>query len=111
MTLFERKMLMEKKKFVKLQERGWKVGNASDFLGLSQEESAYVELKVSLGQYLQKKRQIRHMTQEALARLIHSSQSRVAKMEKSDSTVSIDLMVRSLLALGTSKTELAKVIT
>lgn len=102
---------MEKKKLLKLQEQGWKVGNASDFLGLSQEESAYVELKVSLARYLQKKRQTRHMTQEALAQLMHSSQSRVAKIEKSDSTVSIDLMVRSLLALGTSKTELAKAMT
>jgi ribosome-binding protein aMBF1 (putative translation factor) len=111
MTLFERVTRMEKKKLLKLQERGWKVGNASDFLELSQEESAYVELKVSLSQYLQKKRQTRHMTQETLARLMHSSQSRVAKMEKSDSTVSIDLMVRSLLALGTSKTELAKAMT
>jgi transcriptional regulator with XRE-family HTH domain len=102
---------MEKKKLLKLQERGWKVGNASDFLGLSQEESEYVELKVSLAGYLQKKRQTMNMTQEALAQLMHSSQSRVAKMEKSDSTVSIDLIVRSLLALGTSKTELAKAMT
>ena len=101
---------MEKKKVLKLREQGWKVGDASDFLGLSKEESAYVELKLSLAQYLQKKRQTSHMTQTTLARLIHSSQSRVAKMEKSDSTVSIDLMVRSLLALGTSKTELAKAI-
>lgn len=101
---------MEKKKLNKLQERGWKIGNASDFLGLSQEETAYVELKVSLARYLQKKRQTKNMTQNTLAYLIHSSQSRVAKMEKSDSTVSIDLMIRSLLALGTSKTELARAI-
>lgn len=101
---------MEKKKLLKLQERGWKVGDASDFLELSQEEATYVELKVSLAQYLQKKRQTKHLTQHSLARLIHSSQSRVAKMEKSDATVSIDLMVRSLLALGTSKTEIAKAI-
>jgi DNA-binding XRE family transcriptional regulator len=103
-------LFMEKKKLLKLRERGWKIGDASDFLGLSQEETTYVELKVSLAQYLQKKRQTRHMTQEELAQLIHSSQSRVAKMEKNDSTVSIDLMVRSLLALGTSKTELARAI-
>lgn len=101
---------MVKKKSLKLQQHGWQVGNAADFLGLSQEESAYVELKVSLAHYLQKKRQAKHMTQNDLARLIHSSQSRVAKIEKSDSTVSIDLMVRSLLALGTSKAELAKAL-
>jgi DNA-binding XRE family transcriptional regulator len=110
MTQVERMTAMEKKKLMKLQKQGWKVGSASDFLKLSQEESAYVELKVSLALYLQEKRQTKHMTQESLARLIHSSQSRVAKMEKNDSTVSIDLMVRSLLALGTSKKELAKAI-
>lgn len=101
---------MEKKKLQKLSERGWKAGNASDFLGLSQEESAYVELKVLLAQYLQKKRQTRRLTQEELARLLHSSQSRVAKMEKSDSTVSLDLMIRSLLVLGTTRDELVKAL-
>lgn len=110
MVPFERMIIMEKSKLQKLKEQGWNVGSASDFLGLSKEESAYVELKVSLAHYLQKKRLAKHMTQETLARLIHSSQSRVAKIENSDSTVSIDLMVRSLLALGTSKTELAKAI-
>jgi DNA-binding XRE family transcriptional regulator len=102
--------MMEKRKKIKLQEYGWKVGDASDFLGLSQDESSYVELKVSLARYLQIKRQARHMTQHELARLIHSSQSRVAKMEKNDSTVSIDLMVRTLLSLGVSKAELAEAI-
>jgi transcriptional regulator len=99
---------MEKKKLLKLREHGWKTGDTSDFLGLSQEEAAYVELKVSLARYLQKKRRTRHLTQDELARIIRSSQSRVAKMESSDPTVSIDLMVRSLLALGTSRTELCR---
>ncbi len=50
------------------------------------------------------------MTQEDLARLIKSSQSRVAKMEAGDPTVSIDLLIRSLLALGTNKNTLAKML-
>jgi hypothetical protein len=104
-------MIMDKRKRIKLEEHGWKVGDATDFLGLSPEEAAYVELKVSLAGYLQKKRQARHLTQAGLARLIHSSQSRVAKMEKSDPTVSIDLMVRSLLSLGASRAELCKAMT
>jgi DNA-binding XRE family transcriptional regulator len=99
---------MEKRKLLKLREHGWKTGDASEFLGLSKEEAAYVELKVALARYLQKKRQSRHLTQEELARLIHSSQSRVAKIESSDPTVSIDLMVRSLLALGISRSELCR---
>jgi DNA-binding XRE family transcriptional regulator len=101
---------MDKKKIARLLEKGWKMGNASDFLALSQEESAYIELKVSLAQYLLKKRQAKHLTQEQLARLIHSSQSRVAKIERNDPTVSIDLMIRSLLALGASRNELSRAI-
>jgi DNA-binding XRE family transcriptional regulator len=99
---------MDKKKLLRLREHGWKTGDASDFLGFSKEEAAYVELKVALARYLQKKRRTKHLTQEELARLIHSSQSRVAKIESSDPTVSIDLMVRSLLALGISRTELCR---
>jgi transcriptional regulator with XRE-family HTH domain len=101
---------MDKKKMNKLQEKGWKFGSASDFLHLSDEEALYVDLKVSLAQFLQQKRQSKNMTQEQFASLINSSQSRVAKMEKNDPTVSLDLMVRSLFALGTSKTELARAI-
>jgi transcriptional regulator with XRE-family HTH domain len=101
---------MDKKKQLKLISKGWAVGDASDFLGLSKEETEFVELKVSLAQELQKKRQKKHMTQESLSQLIHSSQSRIAKMEKSDSSVSLDLMIRSLLALGTSRTEISKAI-
>jgi predicted XRE-type DNA-binding protein len=102
-------MNMKKKKA--LEQRGWKIGDAGEFLGLTPEEKAYVELKLSLALYLQKKRQAKHITQEQLARLIHSSQSRVAKMEKSDSTISIDLLVKSLLALGASRSELSRAIT
>jgi DNA-binding XRE family transcriptional regulator len=101
---------MYKAKIEKLNKMGWKVGSASDFLDLSAEESAYVELKVSLSRYLHEKRTKRHWTQGQLAQKIKSSQSRVAKMENGDPSVSIDLLVKSLLAMGTSKNELAKAI-
>ena len=99
---------MNKTKIEKLNKMGWKVGSASDFLNLSSEESAYVELKASLSRYLHEKRVKKHWTQQQLAQKIKSSQSRVAKMEKGDPTVSIDLLVKSLLAMGSSKNELAK---
>jgi ribosome-binding protein aMBF1 (putative translation factor) len=99
---------MNKTKIEKLNKMGWKVGSASDFLNLSAEESAYVELKASLSRYLHEKRVKKHWTQQQLAQKIKSSQSRVAKMEKGDPTVSIDLLIKSLLAMGSSKNELAK---
>ena len=101
---------MNKRKITKLKKQGWQVGSASDFLGLSKEEAAYIELKLALARKLQKKRISKELTQEKLAEIIHSSQSRVAKMEKNDPTVSLDLMIRTLLVLGSTRAELARAI-
>jgi transcriptional regulator with XRE-family HTH domain len=101
---------MNKTKRENLEKRGWKVGSAKDFLGLTPEEESYIELKLSLGHYLQEKRKAKHLTQIQMAKLVHSSQSRVAKMEKAEPSVSIDLIVRSLFALGTEPTEIADIL-
>lgn len=101
---------MDKDKQARLARQGWKVGSAADFLGLSPEESAYVEMKLALSAALRKRRRQNKLTQADLARVIASSQSRVAKMEAGDPTVSIDLLVKSLLALGVSRKELARTI-
>lgn len=94
----------------RLEAKGWKVGTASEFLNLSPEETAYVELKLVLSKSLQETRRERKLTQEQLARLLKSSQSRVAKMEAGDPSVSLDLLVRSLLILGTSRKTLARLL-
>lgn len=99
---------MNNTKRKKLEAKGWKVGTASEFLNLSQDEAAYVELKLSLSKSLQDVRLEKKMTQEQLARLLKSSQSRVAKMESGDPSVSLDLLVRSLFALGESRKTLAR---
>ena len=94
----------------RLESRGWKVGNAREFLKLTNEEEAYVELRLKLADALKRQRVRRNLTQADLAKSMKSSQSRVAKMEAGDASVSLDLLVRSLLAIGTSSKELAKVI-
>jgi predicted transcriptional regulator len=99
---------MNKSKKENLERTGWRVGSASEFLALSPEEESYIELKLSLSRFLQEKRKTRRLTQIQLAKLIQSSQSRVAKMEKAESSVSIDLILRSLLALGTEMKEIGK---
>ena len=83
---------MKAAKRKKLETKGWKVGSAADFLGLSDEEAAYIELKLKLANSLKAMRTKRHLTQAGLAKLINSSQSRVAKMETGDPSVSIDLI-------------------
>lgn len=94
----------------KLLERGWGVGDADEFLGLTAEERALVELRLRLANGLKFQRVQRRMTQGELARVVKSSQSRVAKMEAGDPSVSIDLLFRSLIALGASSSDLARII-
>ena len=94
----------------RLEKAGWKVGTAQEFLNLSSEEAAYVEVKLNLAKVLSNRRKSLRLTQLAVAKKIKSSQSRVAKMEAGDPSVSIDLLVRSLIALGETPTNLHKAL-
>ncbi|MEX0902332.1 MAG: helix-turn-helix transcriptional regulator [Pseudohongiellaceae bacterium] len=94
-----------------LEAAGWKIGSADDLLGLSPEEAAYIDLKISLAKSLKQRRGRKRLSQVEFAKVMKTSQSRVAKMEAGDPSVSIDLLVKSLLALGVSKRDLAKAIT
>lgn len=102
--------MMNESKRKRLAEKGWKVGSAEEFLQLSADEVAYIDLKIRLSDSLRIQRQQRNMTQVQLARLIKSSQSRIAKMESGDASVSLDLLIRSLLALGASNQDIASII-
>lgn len=101
---------MNKAKRKKLERRGWKVGSTSEFLGLTAEETRFIELKLALSRWLRARREARDQTQVDLAKHLRSSQSRIAKMEAGDPSVSLDLLIRSLFALGATKRELARVI-
>ena len=94
----------------RLEAKGWKVGAAQEFLHLSTEEAAYVDLKARLATGLLERRRRRSLTQGDLAKRLQSSQSRIAKMEAGDPSVSLDLLIRSLLILGTSRRELSRII-
>lgn len=94
----------------KLRAAGWEVGSAARFLGLTKEDRAFVELKVALARELRRRREAKEMTQAQLAKRVGSSQPRVAFMEAGEDSVSIDLLVRALLAMGASLSELAAVI-
>jgi len=94
----------------RLEAAGWKVGSTADFLQLSPDELAFIEMKLALARNIRTRRLRRKLTQSQLAKLINSSQSRVAKMEAADPSVSVDLLVRSLLSLGTTRKELGRVI-
>jgi len=101
---------MDSEKRKKLKAAGWEVGEVEDFLELSPEEVKFIETKISLARGLREERERQGLTQEEVARRIGSSQSRVAKMEAADQSVSVDLLVRSLLKLGIERDELGKMI-
>lgn len=101
-------MKAEKKK--KLEAAGWNVGGVGEFLALTQDEAEFVEIKLALARRLRSLREQRHWTQAELAKHVGSSQSRVAKMEAADATVSVDLLVRSLLAAGANRRDLGRVV-
>ncbi len=101
---------MKTSKRAKLEAAGWAVGSPAELLGLDAAEAAFVEMKVALSQSLRQWRTRRNLTQGELARRLRSSQSRVAKMEAADPTVSVDLLVRSLLSLGATPRDIARAI-
>ncbi|MCK6622274.1 MAG: helix-turn-helix transcriptional regulator [Calditrichaceae bacterium] len=94
----------------RLESRGWRIGSSKEFLRLSEQENAYIELKLALAENLKKRRLEKKLTQVELAKLLQSNQSRVAKMEAGHPSVSLDLLVKSLLALGTTKQDIAGII-
>ena len=101
---------MEQSKRERLQAEGWSVGGVSDFLDLSREEAEFIEMKLALSHQVRHRRQQQRLTQEEVAQMTGSSQSRVAKMEAGDASVSIDLLMKTLIAMGASRREIAESI-
>ena len=94
----------------RLEADGWKIGDTQEFLGLSDDEMAYVDMRISVRNALRARREAGGLTQKALATRLGSSQSRVAKMEAGDPSVSLDLLIRALLATGATTLDVADAI-
>ena len=94
----------------RLEAAGWQVGSVEDFLSLTNEETVYIELRVRLAEALKVRRQGAKLSQKAFAAAMKSSQSRIAKAEANNHTVSVDLLIRSLIALGVGLEELGRIL-
>ncbi len=101
---------MKRLNSAKLRKAGWRSGSVKEFLGLSDEEEALIEMRLSLSRALRERRIEGGISQTDLAARMGSSQSRIAKMEAADPTVSLDLLIRSLLTLGASIKDIARAI-
>jgi ribosome-binding protein aMBF1 (putative translation factor) len=92
----------------RLESKGWKVGTVEEFLDLADDEASMIDIRLRLGRALRVERERRSLTQTQLGRKLGSSQSRIAKMESGDPSVSLDLLVRSLLKLGARSDDVAR---
>lgn len=101
---------MKNAKRSRLEAHGWRVGSATEFVELTPEEAAFVETRLALSRFLRSRRTAQHLSQAALAKRLKSSQSRVAKMEAADASVSVDLLLRALFALGAKRRDIAMAI-
>ena len=110
MGVRRRKGAIRKSKRVRLKAAGWVVGSVKEFLGLPEADAVLIEMKLALSQSLRDRRKKQGLSQVQLAERLQSSQSRVAKIEAGDPSVSMDLLVSSLLILGASSADLAKTI-
>ncbi len=92
---------------MKKLKNGWVEGSARDFLDLDQADMEFIETRLALSRKLKAERIKRHLTQTALAERLETSQSRVAKMETGDPSVSLDLLVEALYRMGLTRKRLA----
>jgi DNA-binding XRE family transcriptional regulator len=98
---------MDAKKRKRLEAAGWAVGDTAAFLKLTPQEAALVEMRLALSRSLRERRLAAGLTQTALAKTLGSSQSRVAKLEGGDPSVSLELLIRALLSVGASRKDVA----
>lgn len=101
---------MNEARRARLEKAGWEVTSVDEFLGLTPAESAIVEARLKLSKLLRERRQIARLSQHALAKRTSTSQSRVAKAEAAEPSISMDLMFRVILGTGATMTDIASVI-
>lgn len=88
--------------------KGWVEGSAQELLGLSNGEAAIVEIRLRLAEKIRERRAALRITQADLARRIQSTQPRIARLEQADG--SIEMLLRALFALGSSRKEIARLL-
>lgn len=101
---------MDASKKAQLEKAGWKVSDTKEFLGLTEEESAYIEMKLDMASLLKAERTKAGLTQSDLAKKLQTSQPRVAKMESGDPSVTLDLIMKGLLSLQIRRSEIGQAL-
>jgi predicted XRE-type DNA-binding protein len=91
---------MDPKKRKALEATGWKMGDAADFLGMSDDERQLLETRVELAKAVRRWREARQLTQKELGAILKTSQPRIAMIEQAAAGVTLDQLVRAFAAAG-----------
>jgi ribosome-binding protein aMBF1 (putative translation factor) len=91
---------MDSKKRDRLRAAGWRIGDAVDFLSMSEEERQLLDARVELALAVRRQRQAKRLSQKDLGTRLQTSQPRVAKIERAASDVSLDQLVRAFAVAG-----------
>lgn len=101
---------MNTEKKQRLEAAGWNETTVREFLNLSAADAEYIEMKLAFARRLRQLRERRRLTQTKAAALLKTSQSRLARMEAGDPSVSLDLLVRGLFSLGATRRDLGRAV-
>ncbi len=91
---------MDSAKRSRLEAAGWKLGDAADFLQMTDGERQVLDARVKLALAVRRQREAQHLSQKALGLRLGTSQPRVAKIERAASDVSLDQLMRAFTAAG-----------
>lgn len=91
---------MDSKKRKAIEAAGWRIGDAADFLGMSDDERQLLDARVQLALAIRRQRKARQLSQKQLGAKLKTSQPRIAKIERAASDVSMDQLVKAFAAAG-----------
>ena len=83
-----------------IEAAGWKVGDAADFLEMSDEERQLLDTRMAIAEAIRQQRAAYKLSQKQLGARLKTSQPRVAKIERAAADVSMDQLVLALMAAG-----------
>lgn len=83
-----------------LRSAGWAIGDAADFLEMSDEERQLLDVRVTLALAIRGQREAIQMSQKELGAKLKTSQPRVARIERAAPDVSLDQLVKAFAAAG-----------
>jgi predicted XRE-type DNA-binding protein len=101
---------MDEDKRKRLEEAGFRVGGIQEFLGLTDEEMAYIHLRSSVSDAVRARLRSSALSRYALAKRLEVTRSQVNSLAAGDPSVSLDLLVRALLATGATVLDIAEAI-